>query len=213
MSPAYSSLNLVLLGPPGSGKSTQARQLATSYSLPHISTRDMLSEEVERGTTVGVAAREHFECGELVPDRLLAGLMLQRLDRDDCARGFILDGYPRTVDQAMLLDGILAELGRSIERVVLIDTPLEVGAQRLISVLHDDEQVTEKAVLTEDVVLLESSAREDVVRERLKVWRKYAPSLLEFYRDRGLLMEVDGDRTEDEVSDAVSRAVGEPVGA
>ena len=133
MSPTYSSLNLVLLGPPGSGKSTQARQLAASYSLPHISTREMLREEVARQTVAGNQARKEMERGELVSDRLLAGLMLHRLDRDDCARGFILDGYPRTVEQAALLDGILAELGRSIERVVLIDVPLDTGADRLMA--------------------------------------------------------------------------------
>jgi len=91
MSPSYSSLNLVLLGPPGSGKSTQASRLASSFHLPHISTRAMLRDEVDRGTSVGVDARKVMERGELVPDRVLAGLMLQRLDRDDCARGRILD--------------------------------------------------------------------------------------------------------------------------
>jgi adenylate kinase len=213
MSPSYSSLNLVLLGPPGSGKSTQARRVAASYNLPHISTSDMLKEEMELETAVGIAARAHVQRGELVPDRLLAGLMLHRLDRDDCARGFILDGYPRTVDQAMLLDGILAELGRSIERVVLIDLPLEIGARRLNSATPGDSGGGSDALLSEDVVLLENAANEQVTGERLGVWRENAPSLLDFYRDRSLLLEVDGDQTVDEVEDAVLRAVGEPVGA
>lgn len=211
MSPTYSSLNLVLLGPPGSGKSTQARRLAESYSLSHISTRDMLREEVARETVSGIAAKRDMERGELVSDRLLAGLMLQRLDRDDCARGFILDGYPRTVDQAVLLDGILAELGRSIERVVLIDLPLEVGADRLMA--KNREQVLVGESVAEEVALGSDVGREVVIRERLRVWQENAPSLIEFYRDRSLLFEVDGEQPMDEVSEAVRQAVGAPVGA
>ena len=211
MSPSYSSLNLVLLGPPGSGKSTQAGRLAASFDLPHISTRAMLRDEVERGTAVGVEARTVMERGELAPDRLLAGLMLQRLDRDDCARGCILDGYPRTVAQATLLDGILAELGRSIERVVLIDVPLEVGVGRLVA--GGGAAAESGAILAEDVSVVGARNYEDVVRERCRVWRENAPALLDFYRHRGLLLEIAGDRPADEVGEAVKRAVGAPVGA
>lgn len=208
MSPPYSSLNLVLLGPPGSGKSTQAERLASSFELPHISTRAMLRDEVERGSAVGVQAEEVMKRGELVPDRLLAGMMLQRLDRDDCARGFILDGYPRTVEQAMLLDGILAELGRGIERVVLIDVPLEVGVQRLV-----DAGTESDAIVPEDVAIPGGLDDQDMVRERWRVWHDNAPSLLDFYRQRGLLQEIVGDLPVDEVGEAVRQAVGAPVGA
>jgi adenylate kinase len=191
MSATYSSLNLVLLGPPGSGKSTQAVRLSDSYHVPHISTHDMLRDEVERATAVGIEADAGFRRGELVNDRLLAGLVLQRLDRDDCARGFILDGYPRTRNQAELLDGILAELGRSIERVVLIDVPFQTGIARLTA----------------------DSTPEGVARERLRVWQDNAASLVEYYGQRGLLLEVNGDRPVAEVSGSVLRAVGAPVGA
>ncbi len=208
MSPPYSSLNLVLLGPPGSGKSTQAERLASSFHLPHISTRAMLRDEVERSTAVGAEAEKVIDRGELVSDRVLAGLMLQRLDRDDCARGFILDGYPRTVEQAVLLDGILAELGRSIERVVLIDVPLEEGKQRLIDAATESGEV-----VPEDVAVAGSRDYEDVVRERWRVWRDNAPTLLDFYRQRGLLQEIAGNRPIDEVGEVVRQAVGAPVGA
>ncbi len=211
MSPPYSSLNLVLFGPPGSGKSTQAARLASTFYLPHISTRAMLREEVERGTAVGAEAQKVMERGELVSNRLLAGLMLQRLDRDDCARGFILDGYPRTVEQAMLLDGILAELGRGIERVVLIDVPFDVGVERLVAAR--DVAAESDAVLVEDVAVTGGREFEDVVRERCRVWRENSPALLDFYRHRGLLLEIAGDRSIDEVSEAVRQAVGAPVGA
>jgi adenylate kinase len=191
MSPAYSSLNLILLGAPGSGKTTQAEKLAAAFRLPHIATGEMLSSEVTRNTPVGLQAKTEMERGELVSDRLLAGLILQRIDREDCARGFILDGYPRTVEQATLLDGILAELGRSIERVVMIDVPGVVSMARQGS----------------------DGPNGDLIRERLRVWQENAPFLVDFYRMRGLLLEVDGDRGVDEVCEAVMQAVGAPVGA
>ena len=131
MTPSFSSLNLVLLGPPGSGKGTQARLLAERYQLPHISTGDMLWGEVANGTGLGGEVQPNLDRGELVSDQVMSGLILQRIDREDCARGFILEGYPRRLAQAELLDGILAELGRRIEQVVLLDVPDDVIVARL----------------------------------------------------------------------------------
>ncbi len=205
MTASYSSLNLVLMGPPGSGKSTQARLLAETYQLPLISTQQMLLEEVEKGTTAGLQAAEGIERGELVPDRVMSGMILQRLDSDDCWRGFILDGYPRTTEQAGLLDGILAELGRSIERVVLIDVPEEVGVERLT---HSDDQRIGRPNNGAD-----SGDSVGFATEQYRIWRDHAPTLVESYRNRGLLLEVDGSQSEDLVSEAVMQAVGAPVGA
>jgi adenylate kinase len=202
MTATYSSLNLVILGPPGSGKSTQAERLAERYRVPHISTRDMLQEEVERSSPVGREADECMRRGELVSDRLLAGLILQRLDREDCARGFILDGYPRTVDQATLLDGILAELGRSIERVVLISVPPTSGLGRLLGGARAGSESNN-----------DNSDHEQVLRGRLRAWQDNEPAMIEYYGNRGLLVEVDGDRSIGEVDEAVQRSVGAPVGA
>ena len=205
MSASYSSLNLVLMGPPGSGKSTQARLLADTYQLPLISTQQMLLQEIEKGTAAGLQAAEGIERGELVSDRVMSGMILQRLDSDDCWRGFILDGYPRTSEQAGLLDGILAELGRSIERVVLIDVPEDVGIERLT---NSDDRVSRRSN--------NGANRGDSVgfaTERFRIWRDHAPKLVESYRNRGLLLEVDGSQPEDLVSEAVMQAVGAPVGA
>ena len=205
MTASYSSLNLVLLGPPGSGKSTQARLLAETYQLPLISTQQMLLEEVEKGTVLDRQAAEGIKRGELVPDRVMSGMILQRLDSDDCWRGFILDGYPRTSEQAGLLDGILAELGRSIERVVLLDVPEAIGVQRLTVPDEVRSERPERDAATGDPV---GSAT-----ERFKIWRDHAPTLVESYRNRGLLLEVDGSQSEGLVSEAVMHAVGAPVGA
>lgn len=208
MSASYSSLNLVLLGPPGSGKTTQGSRLAASYRVPLISTGTMLEAEVERASPVGLQVRRHIERGELVPDRLLAGIVLGRLDREDCARGFILDGYPRTADQAALLDGILAELGRGIERAVLIDVPREVSAARLSG--HRQPSAVEAAA---GDVAIDGRRWHEVVDERIRAWEVHAPVLMSHYRARGLLLAIDGDRPVDEVAEALARAVGAPVGA
>lgn len=223
MSRWFSSLDLVLLGPPGAGKGTQAARLGARYSIPHIATGDMLRAELAGGSGPGEAAAAIRE-GTLVPDRVLDGRVLQRLHRDDCGRGFLLDGYPRTVEQANLLDGILAELGRSLERVIVLEVSDEEAVDRLAGrlvhaasgrVYHprsapprtegvDDDSGDPLERLDDD--------RPEVAAERLRQYRRHAGPVLDLYRHRGLLVAVDGTGDPDEVEEAVLQAVGAPVG-
>lgn len=189
MSPAYRSLNLVMLGPPAAGKGTQASILGERYNIPHIVTGDMLRSEIEQGTELGRQAKRIINRGELVPDNLVRGLILQRLDRDDCARGFLLDGFPRTVDQAGVLDDILAELGRAIERVILLKVPEEESIKRL------------------------NGRAEGMVKEQLRQYWRKTLQVESLYRRRGLLIEVDGNQAQEKVTQEVIQAVGAPVGA
>ncbi len=215
MTASYSSLNLVMLGPPGSGKSTQARLLAENYQVALISTREMLRAEVTTGSSFGLQVADSMDRGELISDRLMSGMLLQRIDRDDCWRGFVLDGYPRTSDQASLLDSMLAELGRTIERVVLLNVNEKTGVDRLTAVhgvVGDAELSGDNGRDPAAESTLKPST-EDQVRERFRVWRNHSPALIESYRRRGLLFEVDGNRMKNEVSEAVRQAVGAPVGA
>jgi adenylate kinase len=219
MAPTYSSLNLVLLGPPGSGKGTQARLLAERYQLPHISTGDMLWDEVANGTGLGGTVHSDLDRGELVSDRVMSGLILQRLDRDDCARGFILDGYPRRLGQAELLDGILAELGRRIERVMLLDVPDDVIVARLAGRLvhprsgrsyhevYDPPAVAGVDDATGEAIEQREDDREEVVRDRLRIYHEHAPEVVEHYRNRGQLIVIDGNRSIDEVFAGIDRSV------
>lgn len=219
MAPSYSSLNLVLLGPPGSGKGTQARLLAERYQLPHISTGDMLWGAVADGTGLDGSVERDLDRGELVSDRVMSGMILQRLDRDDCARGFILDGYPRRLAQAELLDGILAELGRRIERVVLIDVPDDVlidrlagrlvhpGSGRAYHVVADPPERSGVDDATGEPLEKRDDDREPVVRDRLRVYHEHAPKVVEHYRNRGQLIIVDGNRSVDQVFQAIDRSI------
>ncbi len=223
MSPTFSSLNLVLLGPPGSGKGTQARLLAERYQLPHISTGDMLWGEVANGTGLGGEIQSDLDRGELVSDQVMSGLILQRIDREDCARGFILEGYPRKVAQAELLDGILAELGRRVEQVILLDVPDEVivsrlrgrlihpGSGRTYHRLEDPPKEPGVDDLSGEPLVEREDDREEVVRDRLRIYRLHAAGVADFYRKRNQLVVVDGNQAIARVADSVDEAVGAPV--
>jgi adenylate kinase len=223
MSPTFSSLNLVLLGPPGSGKGTQARLLAERYQLPHISTGDMLWGEVANGTGLGGEVHPDLHRGELVSDKVMSGLILQRIDREDCARGFILEGYPRKLEQAELLDGILAELGRRIEQVVLLDVADDVIVARLKGRLihpgsgrtyhrHEDPPKTSGVDdLTGEKLIQRDDDREEVVRDRLRVYHQHAEELADYYRNRDQLVVVDGNQTISRVANEMDRSVGAQV--
>ena len=224
MSPTFSSLNLVLLGPPGSGKGTQARLLAERYELPHISTGDMLWDEVANGTGIGGEIQKNLDRGELVSDKVMSGLILQRIDREDCARGFILEGYPRKLGQAELLDGILAELGRRIEQVVLLDVPDDVivarlkgrlihpGSGRVYHVVEDPPKKPGADNLTGEALVERDDDREEVVRDRLRVYHRHARALMEYYRNRDQLVVVDGNQSIARVAQAMDESVGVRVG-
>ncbi len=223
MSPTFSSLNLVLLGPPGSGKGTQARVLAERYQLPHISTGDMLWHEVANGTGLGGEVHPSLGRGELVPDRVMSGMILQRIDREDCARGFILEGYPRKVAQAELLDGLLAELGRRIEHVILLDVPDDVIVARLAGRLvhpasgrvyheqYDAPQTPGVDDVTGETLHTRDDDRESVVRDRLRVYHLHAEALADYYRNRGQLKIVDANQPIDRVAEAVDEAIAAQV--
>ena len=225
MSPSFSSLNLVLLGPPGSGKGAQAALLSERYRIPHISTGDMLRLEVERGTVRGLEVEAVLNRGELVGNALVAGMVLQRLDADDCARGFVLDGFPRNAEQAVLLDGLLAELGRGIERVLLFEVEDDVivsrNAGRLVHppsgrtyhVDFDPPLSVGVDDFTGEPLVQREDDQEEAVRERLRVYHLEAEQLIEFYRNRGQLVVVDGGCSVDEVSDTMRQAIETPVGA
>lgn len=183
-------MRLILLGPPGAGKGTQAAFLCAHYGIPQISTGDMLRAAVAAGTELGRKAKEIMDRGELVPDGIILGLVRERLQQPDARKGLVLDGFPRTVAQAEALDRLLAEMGRRIDAVIALDVPDEV----LISRIENRIRETGGARSDDNV---------ETLKRRLEVYHAQTRPLLDYYRGRGLLYVVDGTRSIDEVSRAI----------
>jgi adenylate kinase len=204
-------LNLILMGPPGAGKGTQASRLAERLRVPAISTGDMLREEIRRGSPLGREARAYMDRGALVPDAIIIAVIEARLQRADCADGFILDGFPRTVTQAEALDRALQRFGWSLHRVGSLNVPTDEVVRRLSGrrVCRDcgtPYHVAMNPPNTHGVCDLcggglhqRDDDHESVIAARLEVYARDTAPLLDYYRDRGLLAEVDGRGKHDDV--------------
>jgi adenylate kinase len=182
-------LKVVLLGPPGAGKGTQAQLLSARLGVPAISTGDMLREAVAAGSDLGRRVEGIMAAGKLVDDELMAEVVRDRLAKPDARRGYLLDGYPRTLPQAKTLEGILAESGQALDAVVMVGVPVDELVRR--SLLRGRADDTE-----------------EVIRERQRVYREKTEPLIGYYRERGLLREIDGHRPVDEVTAHVFAALG-----
>lgn len=170
---------LIFLGPPGAGKGTQAKTLADSWNIPHISTGDILRQAVREQTPLGVQAKSYQNRGELVPDHLMLDLMQERLDQPDTESGWILDGFPRNLAQAGFLDELLQKINQGCDRVVNLEVPDEVVVDRLLG-------RGKKEGRKDDT--------EAVIRRRLEVYREQTAPLIEYYRDRHQLVSVNGNQ-------------------
>ena len=207
-----SELNLILLGPPGAGKGTQAERLRDEFDLPHISTGDILRQAVADGTELGQAAKGFMDAGDLVPDDVIIGVIIERLGEDDARDGFLLDGFPRTIGQADALAEALAGLDRSLTAVVLVEVPDEEIVKRISGrrvnpesgrVYHVDFDPPEVEGI-DDVdgtpLVQRDDDKPETVRNRLAVYHEQTAPLVAYYDDLGLLHRFDGTASPSEVA-------------
>ena len=210
--------NVILLGGPGSGKGTQAERLVARFGLPHISTGEMLRAAVAQGTDMGLAAQKSMEAGALVSDAVVIGVVRDRLAEADAQDGFLLDGFPRTIAQAEGLDAMLAEVGRGVTQVILLDVPEDELVQRLAGrrlcrgcgkgyhVVFDPPKVEGICDACGAELYQRSDDNEATVRNRLAVYRTQTEPLIGYYEGRGVLnVAVGGGKMPDEVFTQVER--------
>lgn len=181
-------MKLILFGPPGAGKGTQANKIEDNYDTAHISTGDMLRSAVKNGTELGRLAKSYMDKGELVPDGVVIGIIKDRISESDAKKGFMLDGFPRTVPQAEALSEMLNSQGESIDAVISIEV--------------DDREIITR-ILERQKIEGRQDDTEDVVRNRLDVYRNQTEPLKSYYGDEGVLYEVDGMGTVDEVFERI----------
>ena len=210
------TFRLMMLGPPGAGKGTQAKRLAARLDIPHVSTGDMLREARREGTELGNKAAEYMNAGKLVPDEVVIGIVRERLEQDDAERGFILDGFPRTRPQAEAL----ADMGVELDAVINIQVDDEEVVSRLGgrlscpecgAVYHRDANPPSEENVCDKCgnrgLVQRDDDRPEAIRERLEEYHRKTAPLMEFYEQRGSLQNVDGSGTPDEVSDQIAECI------
>jgi adenylate kinase len=204
-------MNLIFLGPPGAGKGSQAQLVCEKYNIPHISTGNMLREAIAQGTEMGLEAKKHIEAGNLVPDEVVVGIVKDRLKESDCEKGYVLDGFPRTMAQAETLSGFA-----DIDLAILVDVSDEPIIKRLsgrrtcedCSAVYDVKKVPDgKCPNCGGRMIQRSDDSEKTVKNRLKVYHEKTKPLISYYEDHGLLCRVDGEADIETVFKAISEVL------
>lgn len=213
-------MNILLLGAPGSGKGSQAEQILKDFGYVQISTGDLLRDSLSKKTPDGLLAGEYMGKGELVPDDLVIKILQDRLERPDCEKGVIFDGFPRTVSQAEKLDMILGVKGNKLDLVLNIESPFDVLVSRLLSRricsscgktynMISNPPEGDKCSVCGGKVVSRADDKEDVIRNRLEVYVRNTHPLIEYYEKKGVLCSVDGDRTIMEIYSDVKKMIEE----
>lgn len=213
-------MKIIMLGAPGAGKGTQAKQIADKYTIPHISTGDIFRANIKAGTDLGKKAKEYMDQGLLVPDELVVDLVVDRIQQDDCKNGFVLDGFPRTIPQAEALDAALEKINEKMDYAIDVDVPDaniigRMGGRRACLNCGATYHVTTIPTKVEGVcdrcgeaVVLREDDQPETVKKRLDVYHEQTQPLIDYYTGKGILKTVDGTQPMDEVFAAVVAVLG-----
>jgi len=213
-------MKIVMLGAPGAGKGTQAKMIAAKYGIPHVSTGDIFRANIKNGTELGKEAKSYMDKGALVPDELTVRILLDRVAQDDCAKGYVLDGFPRTIPQAEVLDAELTKLNDKIDFAINVDVPDENIVRRMsgrrscpscgatyhiVHIPPKQEGVCDKCGAA---LVQRDDDKEETVKNRLKVYHEQTQPLIDFYEKKDVLKNVDGTVDSEEVFAAIVKILG-----
>ena len=210
-------MKIIMLGAPGAGKGTQAKMIASKYQVPHISTGYIFRANIKNGTELGKKAKEYMDQGLLVPDELTVDLVIDRLSQDDCSRGYILDGFPRTIPQAQALDGALAKRGEKMDYAINVDVPDEnivtrmsgrracTGCGATYHIVHNPSKKGDICEVCGETLILREDDKPETVHKRLSVYHEQTQPLIDYYTEQGILKTVDGTQDMNDVFAAVTK--------
>lgn len=214
-------MKIVMLGAPGAGKGTQAKRIAEKYGVPHISTGDIFRANIKNGTELGMEAKKYMDQGLLVPDELTVKILLDRVAKEDCSDGYVLDGFPRTIPQAEVLERELAELGSGIDYAIDVDVPDEDIVRRMSgrraclacgATFHTEHIPPKQEGICDNCgkeLVLREDDKPETVQNRLNVYHAQTQPLIEFYGGKGILKTVDGTQPMQDVFRSISAILGD----
>lgn len=212
-------MRLVLLGPPGAGKGTQASAIVEKYKIPHISTGDIFRANIKEGTELGKKAKEYMDKGLLVPDEVVVSIVKDRLTKDDCTNGFLLDGFPRTVNQAEALDTELSSMGIKLDKVINIDADSKILIERAIGrrickecgatyhIKFNPPKVEGKCDKDDSPLFQRDDDVEETVSTRINVYLEQTQPLIDYYQQKGLILNIDGTKPIDDIFNEIVEAL------
>ena len=214
-------MKIIMLGAPGAGKGTQAKMIAAKYGIPHISTGDIFRANIKNGTVLGAKAKEYMDKGLLVPDELVVDLVIDRFKEADCEKGYVLDGFPRTIPQAEALDKALTAIGENVDYAINVEVPDEnivnrmggrracVGCGATYHIVYSPTKEEGKCDTCGGELIIREDDKPETVQNRLSVYHEQTQPLIDYYTNKGIIAEVDGTVDMNDVFNAIVNILGE----